>query len=118
MSTEIQFARFKGAGIPYFVGQMEKYGSTVMLNGEKSAFLAKVDQTPSTSESCTTFKTEFKTKFSLHEKDITVGKTSTISDYTGVYISVVVSAPSSLTSEATTSLNDITITAPLESYCA
>lgn len=98
---------------------MRTYGSTSNPNGQKSAFLAKVDQIPSTTESCTTYKTEFKTKFSLHKQEITVGKSSTlISAYTGVYISAVVSAPSSLTSEATTSLNDITFTAPLESYCA
>ena len=97
---------------------MRTYGSTSNTNGQQSAFLAKVDQSPSTSESCTTFKTEFKTKYSLHKKEITVGRRSTISDYTGVYISAVASPLSPLTSEATTSLNDITITAPLESYCA
>jgi len=63
-STEIQFARFKGTGIPYFVGQMGRYGSTANPNGQKSAFLAKVDQTSSSSaESCTTFNAGYESNF-------------------------------------------------------
>jgi hypothetical protein len=32
-TTDIKFARFKGTGIPYFVGHMERYGSTANPNG-------------------------------------------------------------------------------------
>jgi hypothetical protein len=118
-STEIQFARFKGTGIPYFVGQMGRYGSTTNPNGQKSAFLAKVDQTSSSSaESCTTFIAGYDTNFSLHVKDITHGKSTSIADFTGVSISSVVSPLSPLTIEASTTLNDIVIPASLESYCA
>lgn len=119
-STKISFARFKGgAGIPYFVGQMDRYGSTANTNGQKSAFLAKVDQSPTSSfESCTTFKSAYDTKFSLHEKDITVGKSTTIATYTGVFISSVISPLTPLTIEASTSFTDIVIPASLEYYCA
>ncbi len=41
-STDIEYARFKGS-IPYFVGEMDRYGSTANPNGQKSGFIAKVD---------------------------------------------------------------------------
>ncbi len=41
-STDIEYARFKGT-IPYFVGEMEYYGSTANPNGQISGFIAKVD---------------------------------------------------------------------------